>query len=128
MNEHPSGAHQLAERVLRHETGEITGPGATARALESAWRQLSDGLEPLLGRDGADALIARAVNLAGREFAFLGTPRTTPGARADFSATCDSLKSQEAAQAEAAGIAVLERLLGCSRDCWERISASGRFA
>lgn len=111
MNERPSGAHQLAGRLLQHETGGTTGAGAISYALESAWQKLSAGLEPLVGNGGADALIARAVNVARREFPFLGTVRTTPGARADFTAIRDSLASQDDAQADAAGVAVLERLL-----------------
>lgn len=111
MNEDRSGAHHLAERILRHETGGTPGADAIARALESTWRQLHDGLEPLVGSGGADALIARAANLSKREFPFLGTVRPTPGAQADFTAIRDSLTSQEAAQAEAASVAVLERLL-----------------
>lgn len=111
MSEPTSGAHQLAERVLQHETGGTTGAGAIAHALESAWRKLSEGLEPLVGKGGADALIARAVNQARQEFPFLVIVRTTPGARADFTATRDSLASRDDALAEAAGVAVLVRLL-----------------
>lgn len=112
MNGPPAGAHQLASRLLQHESGGTTGAGAIADALESAWRQLGEGLEPLVGTGGTYALIARAVSLARREFPFLGTVRLVPGARADFTAIRDSLTSQDDALAEAAGVAVLERLLG----------------
>ncbi|HET6762658.1 MAG TPA: hypothetical protein VFH27_03275, partial [Longimicrobiaceae bacterium] len=64
MNHQAADAAEVARRILDHEeaaAGGATGPGP---ALESAWRKLSGGLEPLLGRGGADALIARAVTLA----------------------------------------------------------------
>lgn len=112
MTEPPSGARQLAERLIRYETGGATDAGAIADGLESAWRQLGEGLEPLVGTGGAYALIARAVSLARRDFPFLGIVRLVPGARADFTALRGSLTSQDDALAEAAGVAVLEKLLG----------------
>lgn len=112
MNEHPPGAHELARELLRHEAGAHTGPAATAAGLESAWLRLSAELEPLVGKGGADALVARAVNLARREFPFLAAVRPTPGAPGDLAALRESLATQDGARADAAAVAVLESLLG----------------
>lgn len=112
MNEHPPGAHELAKRLLRHEAGAAADPAMIAAALESARLRLSAVLEPLVGKGGADALIARAVSLARRDFPFLGAVRHTLTTSGDLAELRDSLATQDAAQAEAAAVAVLERLLG----------------
>lgn len=112
MNQHPPGAHELALRLMRHEAGDVTGPGSTAAALESVWLRLSAALEPLVGRGGADALIARAVSLARREFPFLGAVRPALEKPGSLTELRESVAAQDAAQAEAAAVAVLERLLG----------------
>lgn len=111
MNLHPPGAHDLALRVLRHEGGQGTG-GTTAGAVERAWGKLSRELEPLVGKGGADALITRAVHLARRDFAFLGPVRPAVPAPVDFAGLRESLSAREDAEAERAGVSVIQNLLG----------------
>jgi hypothetical protein len=112
MNRHPPGAQDVARRLLHHEGGGSAGPGGVADAVERAWRKLSAGLEPLVGRGGADALITRAVNLAKREHPFLGVVRPAVDAPIDFVGLRASLESQDEEAAAAAAVAVLTSVLG----------------
>jgi len=113
MNRHPPGAHELALRVLHHEGGcRGSGGSAAAAAVERAWGKLSRELEPLVGKGGADALITRAVHLARLEFPFLGPVRPTVSAPVDFAGMRESFASREDGEAEGAGAAVIEHLLG----------------
>lgn len=108
MNHPPTVAHELARRMLGHGA-----EGSTpAAAFERAWLRLAVGLEPLVGRGGADALVARAAKLARREFPFLGAVRLAAGEPADLSALHRSIAAEDEAVGGAAAVAVLEKLLG----------------
>jgi hypothetical protein len=75
MTEVPDTIADYARRLLLRETrdqNDIVG------AMERACRALQDRLAPLLGLGAFEALMARAVVLAGRKFAFLNG--TTMGA------------------------------------------------
>lgn len=111
MNRHPPGAREYARRILQHEGNGCPDGAAVADALERAWGKLSSRLEPLLGK-GADALITRAVHLARREFPFLGLVRPAISASVEFLGVRESLSGRSGAEAEAAGVAVLESLVG----------------
>lgn len=103
---------ELVRRLVRQEAGGSADPESLAAAVEGACRKLSGELETLVGRDGVAALIGRAVNLAKREFPFLGAVRLEPDAPVALGGLRESLQGRDRAEAEAASVALLANLLG----------------
>jgi hypothetical protein len=103
---------ELVRRLVRQEAGGSTDPESLAAAVEGACRKLSGELETLVGRGGVAALIGRAVNLAKREFPFLGVVRLEPDPPVALGGLRESLQGRDPAEAEAASVALLASLLG----------------
>ena len=103
---------ELVRRLVRHEAGDSPDPESLAAAVEVACGKLSGELETLVGRGGLAALIGRAVNLAKREFPFLGVVRLEPDAPVALGGLRESLQGRVPAEAEAACVALLANLLG----------------
>lgn len=102
----------LVSRVLRHEAGGARDPESLAAGVDRACRKLSAELETLVGRGGVAALLGRAANLARREFPFLDGVRLQMEGPVSFDGLRESLQGRSAAEAEAAGAALLAHLLG----------------
>jgi hypothetical protein len=112
MNNQAASAAEVARRILDHEGAAAQGGESPSAALGTAWRKLAGGLEPLLGRGGADALIARAVTLARREFPSLALVRTDADGPVAFAGLDAPGAEGGDTGASTAGVAVLAALLG----------------
>ena len=62
---------QLAVKVLTQHSGSTEGAEALATAARRAYDELSHVSTPLIGQVGVDALTARALHLAKREYPWL---------------------------------------------------------
>lgn len=102
----------LVRRLVRHEAGGARDAESLAAAVDAACRKLSGELETLLGRGGVAALLGRAVNLAGREFAFLGAARVRLDAPVALEGLREALHGRGAEEAEDASTALLAILVG----------------
>ncbi|HEU4556654.1 MAG TPA: hypothetical protein VFS20_02350 [Longimicrobium sp.] len=111
MIQRPPALNELVRRLVRQEAGGSTDPESLAAAVEGACRKLSGELETLVGRGGVAALIGRAVNLAKREFPFLGVVRLEADAPVALAGLRESLQGHDPAEAEAASVALLASLL-----------------
>jgi hypothetical protein len=112
MIQRSTAVDDLVRRLLQHEAGGAQDAVSLAAAVEGACRKLSGELETLVGRGGAAALLGRAVNLARREFAFLGAVRLQLDGPVTLDGLPEALQGQSAAEAEAASLALLATLLG----------------
>ena len=112
MNHQAASAAEVARRILHHEGAAAGGDEASSAALDSAWRKLAGGLEPLLGRGGADALIARAVALARRDFPSLDLIRAGADGPVEFAGVAAAATEGGGTGASGAAVAVLACLLG----------------
>lgn len=73
---------QLAERVLTHQAGADPDAAALSSAARGAYEELIRVLAPLIGQLGVDAVTARAVHLARREYPWLANTREPDSAEA----------------------------------------------
>ncbi|HET7461769.1 MAG TPA: hypothetical protein VFJ82_11005 [Longimicrobium sp.] len=102
---------ELVQRLVREESGGSADAESLAAAVEAACRKLSGELEALVGRGGVAALIGRSVNLAKREFPFLGVVRLELDGPVTLAGLRESLQGRDPAEAEAASVALLANLL-----------------
>ena len=112
MIERSRAVDDLVRRLLRHEAGGAGDPESLAAAVDRACHKLGGELETLVGRGGVAALLGRAANLAKREFAFLSSVRLQIDGRVALDGLRESLRERSAAEAEAAGVALLAILVG----------------
>jgi len=109
MSRRDSASDQLALKVLAHHTGPSTGAAAVAAAARSAYDALARVSVPLIGQVGVDALTARAMHLAKRDYPWLGA-RDAERLEAPFIQVVSSLEQQDSALATEAAAAVLATL------------------
>jgi len=92
------------------------GPEADAAAVAAAARRAYDDLvrvlAPLIGQVGIDALGARAVHLAQREYPWLAKTRDPEQAESSLTDVSTSLEQQDPALAAEAAAAVLATFTG----------------
>lgn len=112
MIQRSAAVDDLARRLLQHEAGGARDAVSLAAAVEEACRKLSGELETLVGRGGVSALLGRAVNLASREFPVLAGIRLQAGDSSSCQALSQSLQGLSPTEAEAAGVALLAKLVG----------------
>lgn len=112
MMERSPAVDDLVRRLLQQEAGGAHDTESLAAAVERACRKLSGELETLVGRGGVAALLGRAVNLAKREFAFLGTVRLQMEGPVALDGLREALQGRGGAEAQAASVALLAHLLG----------------
>lgn len=112
MAQPPPAVHDLARRLLWHEAGGAREPETLAAAVDRACGKLYDELENLVGPGGLSALIRRALNLAEREFPFLGGVTPEADSRLSLRGLPEALRGRDAEEAEAASAAVLAYLVG----------------
>ena len=79
MRQAPPTVRDLARRLLEHEAGDPPGPRSPVDAAANACRKLHDHLAPIIGSDGFDALLTRALALARREYPALKGIHARPG-------------------------------------------------
>jgi hypothetical protein len=103
---------QVVLKVLTHQAGADTDAAAVAAAARRAYDDLARVLTPLIGQVGIDALSARAVHLAQREYPWLATTREPEHAGGPFTPVNVSLERQDPALATEAAAAVLAILTG----------------
>ena len=98
----PPGANGLARRLVEHEANGRPAAADLLPAGERVLRRLRDDLSRVLGDEGFAALEGRALDLAGRRFAFLANgargPRSLDDARAALAGR-DPREAGEALQA-----------------------------
>jgi hypothetical protein len=99
----------LVLKVLTHraQAGSDADAAAVALAARRAYDELARVLAPLIGQVGMDALAARAVHLAQREYPWLAKTRDPEQAEGPFPHASFSLERQGPALAIEAAAAVL---------------------
>ena len=103
---------QLAVRVLRDQSGPNADAASVALAARRCFEQLARVLTPLIGQVGIDALAARAVHLAQREYPWLADTRDREHAEGPLVQVSMSLEHHEPALATEAAAAVLATFTG----------------
>jgi hypothetical protein len=103
---------QLAVRVLMHQAGPNADAAALAAAARRAYDELARVVAPLIGQVGIDALAARAVHLARREYPWLATTREPEQPDGPFTQVNYSMEQQDPALATEAAAAVLAIFTG----------------
>ena len=117
---------ELALKVLAQHAGSAAGAAAVAAAAQRAYDHLAHVSAPLIGQAGVDALTARALHLAQRQYPQLvhtrdgipscaeGTPETPPPERteAPFTQFVFCLERQDPAVATEAAGAVFATFTG----------------
>jgi hypothetical protein len=103
---------QLALKVLAHHTGQAASSDAIAAAASRAYDDLARASAQLLGQAGVDALTARALHLAQREYPWLVHRREPEQPEGSFSQVIVCLKGQKPAIASEAAGAVFASLTG----------------
>lgn len=103
---------QLAVRVLVQAAGPAPNAESVAAATRRSIDALTRVLAPLIGRVGIDALGARAVHLAQREFPWLAKTGDAAEAEGTLLPVSGCLAHQEPALAVQAAAAVLARFAG----------------
>src|SRR5437870_1823408 len=71
MTQVPAALADFARRLFVHEAGECQRTQDFAEAMERVCQSLQTRLAPLLSDVGVNALLGRAITLAGRDFSFL---------------------------------------------------------
>lgn len=112
MNQRSPAVDDLVRRLLRHEAGGARDAESLAAAVDTACRKLSGELDTLVGRGGVAALLGRTLNLAGREFPFLGAARVRLDAPVTLEGVREALYGRGPAEAEDASTALLANLVG----------------
>jgi len=102
----------LVSRVLTHHAGADGDSAAVAAAARRAYDDLARVLTPLIGQVGIDALSARAVHLAQREYPWLAPAGEPEPAGGPFGQHDRSLERQDPALATEAAAAVLTVFTG----------------
>lgn len=97
----------LAARVLVNKAGRDADAASVASAARRRFEELADVLTPIVGQAGIDALAARALHLAQREYPCLGTTRTSEHVEGPLIGVSMSLEHQEPGLATEAAAAVL---------------------
>jgi hypothetical protein len=104
---------QLAQRVIAQHAGSAGNAGTVAAAARQAYDDLARVSAPLIGQAGVDALTARALHLAKREFPWLvHTREDPPQPDGAFAQIVFSLERQDPAIAAEGAGAVLTTLTG----------------
>jgi hypothetical protein len=103
---------QLAVRALMHKAGQNPDAASLAAAARRSFDELARVLAPLIGQVGVDALAARAVHLAQREYPWLATTRDPEPTDGPFVQVGMALEHQEPALATEAAAAVLATFTG----------------
>ncbi len=102
----------LVSRVLTHHAGADADSAATAAAARRAYDDLARVVTPVIGQVGIDALSARAMHLAQREYPWLAAPREAEEAEGPFAQGAFSVEPQDPALAREAAAAVLAIFTG----------------
>jgi hypothetical protein len=102
----------LAQRVLMQRAGPDADAAAVAAAARRASDELAPVLAPLIGRAGIDALAARTLHLAQRDYPWLAKTRDLEQSEGLFVHVSFSLEQQDPALAAEAAAAVLATFTG----------------
>lgn len=97
----------LAARVLVNKAGRDADAASVAIAARRRFEELAGVLTPLVGQVGIDALAARALHLAQREYPWLGKTRNPEQVEGRLIGVSVSLEHQEPGLATEAAAAVL---------------------
>ena len=110
----PAPPHlQEARRLIALCAGNAGDAGAIVNATETVCARVVDYLDPLIGRNAAQALLARAVYLSKPQFALRGTVSTGEAQIANVAAELVShLRAADADVGLAAAADVLARFIG----------------
>lgn len=107
MPQIPQPLADFARGILRSEARTGDDPHDVAGALERACGMLHERLAPLISSPGFEALIRRAVKLAGRDFPALANVVVTARRDCSFSGLSGALDAYDREQADQAAAAVL---------------------
>jgi hypothetical protein len=99
-------------RVLAHHAASDADATAVAAAARRAYDDLARVMIPLIGQAGVDALSARAVHIAQRDYAWLAATREAEQVEGSFTQVAFSLEGQDPALAREAAAAVLATVTG----------------
>jgi hypothetical protein len=99
-------------KVLAQHAGSTAGAEAVAAAARRAYDDLGHVSTPLIGQVGLDALTARAVHLAQREYSWLGDSREPERTDELFAQVIASLGRQDPAGATEGAAAVFAAFAG----------------
>jgi hypothetical protein len=101
---------ELARRIVEQEAGGSPDPAASAAAVGTACRRLSDHLADLLGSGGVAALLRRGLHLAQREQPLLAGVAIDGDSATCFTGLAESLSASTAEEATAAAATVLTHM------------------
>ena len=103
---------QLAVKVLTQHAGSAEGAEALATAAQRAYDELAHVSTPLIGQVGVDALTARALHLAQREYPWLVEATGSERANEPFAQVIVNLARQHPAAATEGTAAVFATFAG----------------
>lgn len=92
---------------LSRRATEGAGAGQVADLVDAAWRQITAALAPVIGQRGVAALYRRSLHLASASHPWLAAAQAGNGAEMDLAALRAQLVQRNAAEAAAAGAALL---------------------
>jgi hypothetical protein len=111
MTEVPPALGDFARRLLSHEAGNGRSARDVTDALERACQSLHGRLAPLVSAVGFDALVARAVKLAAREFPFLAAVNVPIGTNCSVDGLRQVAEAREPNEVTDALVAILANLI-----------------
>jgi len=103
---------QLALKVLTQHSGSAEGSEALATAARRAYDDLAHVSTPLIGQVGVDALTARALHLAQREYPWLAEAAESEHTHEPFAQVIVNLRRQHPAIATEGTAAVFATFAG----------------
>jgi hypothetical protein len=108
----PAAVRRLARKVLAARTGSARGDEVLAAATRRAYDDLAQVCSPLIGQVGFDALTARALHLAQREYSWLVDAGEPERANEAFVPVLAGLARQDPPVATEGAAAVFAMLVG----------------
>jgi hypothetical protein len=108
----PAALHLLVLKVLAQHSGPDAGGTALAAAGRRAYDDLARVSAPLIGQVGVDALMGRALHLAGREHPWLADARNGGHTGDPLADVLDGVEHQDLAVATADLAAVFATFAG----------------
>lgn len=112
MQPQDTALRQLALRVLTQHSGSPASAEALAAAAQRAFDDLAQVSTPLIGQVGVDALTARALHLAQRDYPWLAEGAESERANEPFARVIVNLARQHPAIATEGTAAVFATLAG----------------
>jgi hypothetical protein len=103
---------EAIRRTLVRQLENLPGQKSVGAAAVATWRQVSERLVPVIGRQGVDVLFGRAVHLTSVAYPWLDGGAGSPGSLPDFRARLEASDRSAASDASQAVLVNFIELLG----------------